>query len=96
MSLSRFRCGPFKLGWLAGPNEMVVVARRLVRRQTTEVRIEMSITHLRSFTSRSISSPTRSTNIRSLLLSASMIDGSASIVESVLLSVSAGVGLDAG
>jgi hypothetical protein len=56
----------------------------------------MNKTHLRSFTRRSISSPTRSTNIRSLLLSASMIDGSASIVESVLLSVSAGVGLDAG
>jgi hypothetical protein len=83
------------LRWLAGRNEIVVIGRRPKRRQTTEERIEMSDTHLRSFTSRSMSSPTRSTNIRSLVLSASMIVGSTSI-ESVLLSVSAGVGLDAG
>jgi hypothetical protein len=52
--------------------------------------------HLRSIMMRSMSSPTRSTNNRSLLLSASRIDGSASIGPSGLLSVSAGVGLDAG
>ena len=43
---------------------------------------------------RSMSSPTRSTNSLSLLLSASMIDGSASIWSSILLSFSAGAGLD--
>ena len=42
-----------------------------------------------------MSSPTRSTNNRSLLLSASMIDGSASIWSSILLSASAEFGLDA-
>lgn len=42
-----------------------------------------------------MSSPTRSTNNRSLLLSASTIDGSASIWSSILLSTSAGFGLDA-
>ena len=55
----------------------------------------MSHTHLRSFMIRSMSSPTRSTNSRSLLLSASMIDGSISIWSSILLSPSAGVGLGA-
>ena len=50
---------------------------------------------MRSFMIRSMSSPTRSTNNRSLLLSASTIDGSASIWSSILLSASAGVGLDA-
>jgi hypothetical protein len=44
---------------------------------------------------RSISSPTRSTNSRSFDLSASIIDGSASDWSSILLSDSAGVGLDA-
>jgi hypothetical protein len=63
--------------------------------QTTRLHIEMSYTHLRSFIIRSMSSPTRSTNNRSLLFSASMIDGSASIWSSVLLSASAGFGLDA-
>ena len=53
-------------------------------------------THLRSFTSRSMSPPTRSTNSRSLLLSASMIEGSASVVESVLFSISTGIGLEVG
>lgn len=42
-----------------------------------------------------MSSPTRSTNKRSLLLSASTIVGSASIWSSILLSASAGFGLDA-
>lgn len=51
---------------------------------------------MRSIMMRSKSSPTRSTNNRSLLLSASMIDGSASVGPSGLLSASAGVGLDAG
>lgn len=51
-------------------------------------------THLRSFISRSMSPPTRSTNSRSLLLRAStIIERSASVVES---DVSAGVGLEAG
>lgn len=58
--------------------------------------VEIVYTHLRSFISRSMSPPTRSTNSLSLLLSASMIEGSASVEESVLFSVSAGVGLDAG
>src|SRR5579863_7689069 len=58
--------------------------------------MRMRHTYLRSFMIRSMSSPTRSTNNRSLLLSASMIDGSASIGPSSPLSVSAGVGLDAG
>ena len=54
-------------------------------------------THLRSFISRSMSPPTRSTNSRSLLLRASMIiERSASVVESVLLSISTGAGLEAG
>ena len=62
----------------------------------TGMGMKMSHTHLRSFMIRSMSSPTRSTNNRSLLLSASKIDGSASTGPSVLLSVSAGVGLGAG
>lgn len=57
----------------------------------------MVYTHLRSFISRSMSPPTRSTNSRSLLLRASMIiERSASVVESVLLSISTGAGLEAG
>jgi hypothetical protein len=56
----------------------------------------MGHTHLRSFMIRSMSSPTRSTNNRSLLLSASMMVGSASIGPSGLFSSSAGEGLDAG
>ena len=52
--------------------------------------------YLRSFMIRSMSSPTRSTNNRSLLLSASMIVESASIGSSVLLSISARAGLGAG
>ena len=63
------------------------------RRQRGVVTVDA---HLRSFTSRSISPPTRSTNSRSLLLSASMIEGSASVVESVLFSVSTGIGLEVG
>lgn len=62
----------------------------------TGMGMKMSHTYLHSFMIRSMSSPTRSTNNRSLLLSASMIDGSASTGPSTLLSVSAGVGLDAG
>src|SRR5712691_2783 len=62
----------------------------------TGMGMKMRHTHLRSFMIRSMSSPTRSTNNRSLLLSASTIDGSASTGPSALLSVSAGVGLGAG
>ena len=74
---------------------MTTVKKCLIIGQTTRLHIEMSHTHLRSLIIRSMSSPTRSTNNRSLLLSASMIDGSASIWSSILLSASAGLGLDA-
>lgn len=72
---------------------MTTVKKRLILGQTTVRQIEMSHTHLHSFMIRSMSSPTRSTNSRSLLLSASMIVGSASSWSSIL-SASAGVGLD--
>ena len=74
---------------------MTTVKKCLITRQTAKLYIEMTPTHLHSFIIRSMSSPTRSTNNRSLLLSASMIDGSASIWSSILLSASAGFGLDA-
>jgi hypothetical protein len=74
---------------------MTTVKKCLRTGQTTRLHIEMSYTHLPSFIIRSMSSPTRSTNNRSLLLSASMIDGSASSWSSILLSASVGFGLDA-
>ena len=73
---------------------MTTVKKCLITGQTTRLHIKISHTHLRSFIIRSMSSPTRSTNNRSLLLSASTIDGSASIWSSILLSASAGFGLD--
>ena len=63
-------------------------------RQLSDI-LKMIHAHLRSFIIRSMSSPTRSTNNRSLLLSASIIDASASIWSSILLSASAGFGEDA-
>lgn len=63
--------------------------------QTSRLHVEMNYAYLRSFIIRSMSSPTRSTNNRSLLLSASMIDGSASDWSSILLSTSAEFGQDA-
>lgn len=79
----------------AKPKEIRYVSWYM-RPTMTGMGMKMSHTHLRSFMIRSMSSPTRSTNNRSLLLSASMIDGSASTGPSALLSVSAGVGLGAG
>lgn len=76
---SVFQRGPFKLKVVSANSKKMS---------------HLSYTHLDSFMIRSMSSPTRSTNSRSLLLSASMIVGSASIWSSILLSVS-GDGLDA-
>ena len=73
---------------------MTTLKKCLITGQTTKLHIKMSHTHLRSFIIRSMSSPTRSTNNRSLLLSASLIDASASIWSSILPSTSAGFGLD--
>src|SRR5579863_5592999 len=67
-----------------------------MRPTITGMGIKMSHTHLRSLMIRSMSSPTRSTNNRSLLLSASMTVGSTSTGPSALLSVSAGVELGTG
>ena len=98
---SNFNAAPSKWTWSAQfedkrhSRSMTTVKKCLITRQTTRLHIAIIHTHLRSFMIRSMSSPTRSTNNRSLLLSASTIDGSASIWSSILLSASVGFGLDA-